>query len=183
MLPIAPLMIEHRLIERMIALMKKETDRITIEGITNLDLIDMSVDFIHTYADQCHHGKEEKILFRELGNKNLSSEDRRIMEELINEHRLGREAVTELVGAKEKYMKGNKEEIHVVLGRMRFIHDFYPKHIEKEDKHFFLPCMDYFTAEEKDAILREEWEFDKGFIHKVYESKLRQAEILMTGRQ
>jgi hemerythrin-like domain-containing protein len=181
MMPIAPLMIEHRLIERMITLMKKETDRITIEGVTNFDLIDMSVDFISTYADQCHHGKEEKILFRELGNKNLSGEHRRIMEELLNEHRLGREAAAELVGAKEKYTKGDKGEIHVILGRMKFIHDFYPKHIEKEDKHFFLPCMDYFTAEEKDAILKEEWEFDKGFVHKIYESKVRRAEILMSG--
>lgn len=180
MLPIAPLMIEHRLIERMIALMKKETDRIATEGVISFDLIDTSVDFISTYADQCHHGKEERILFRELGKKHLSGEHKRIMEELIDEHRLGREAVAELVAAKEKYIKGNKEELHVILGRMKFIHDFYPKHIEKEDKHFFLPCMDYFTAEEKDIILKEESEFDKSFIHQVYGSKVRRAETSMS---
>jgi hemerythrin-like domain-containing protein len=179
MLPIAPLMIEHRLIEKMIALMKMETDRLTVEGVINFDLIDLVVDFIRTYADQCHHGKEEKIFFRELGRKSLSREHTRLMEELMDEHRQGREATADLVRAKERYVKGVKDELYVIIGRMKFIHDFYPKHIEKEDKHFFLPCMDYFTAEEKDNILREEWEFDKGFIHQVYEGKVRQAETLM----
>ena len=61
-------------------------------------------------------------------------------------------------------------------------HDFYPKHIEKEDKHFFLPCMDYFTAQEKDNILSEEWEFDKGFIHEVYKEKVKKAESFLSGR-
>jgi len=36
--------------------------------------------------------------------------------------------------------------------------DFYPRHIEKEDKHFFIPCMEYFSEAEKEAMLKEEWE-------------------------
>ena len=31
--------------------------------------IDTAVDFIHTYADRCHHGKEEDILFKALAAK------------------------------------------------------------------------------------------------------------------
>ena len=67
MLPIAPLMIEHRLIEQMTAVIRKEVERCESEGNIN-----------------------------------------------------------------PEYMT-----------------DFYPKHIEKEDKRFFLPCMNYFTQEEK----------------------------------
>ena len=62
MQPIAPLMIEHREIERLIALMQKEGDRIKEDKLTDVDFIDDCIDFIKTYADRCHHGKEENIL-------------------------------------------------------------------------------------------------------------------------
>jgi hemerythrin-like domain-containing protein len=45
---------------------------------------------------------------------------------------------------------------------------FYPKHIEKEDKHFFIPCMDYFSQKEKDKMFEESWEFDRKLFHEKY---------------
>jgi hemerythrin-like domain-containing protein len=81
MLPIGPLMWEHRLIERMIKLIKAEY--VTIEKTKKLDLnfIVVTTDFLRTYADRCHHGKEEEILFRELARKNLSEIDRKMIHE------------------------------------------------------------------------------------------------------
>ena len=81
MMPIAPLMIEHRLIERMIRLMDKEADRIRQGGRPDVDLINMVIDFIRTYADKLHHGKEEDILFKSLAKKSLSAEHKKIMDE------------------------------------------------------------------------------------------------------
>lgn len=68
-----------------------------------------------------------------------------------------------------------------MLDRMKFLVDFYPKHIEKEDKHFFMPIMNYFTQEEKEAMLLEEWEFDKNLIHQIYKNKISEAEKLVAG--
>jgi hemerythrin-like domain-containing protein len=50
---------------------------INVEDIKNenrvkLLFIDTAVDFIRTYADRCHHGKEEDILFRNLAKKKTS---------------------------------------------------------------------------------------------------------------
>jgi hemerythrin-like domain-containing protein len=42
--------------------------------------VHIAVDFIRVFADQTHHGKEEDILFRELGKKPLTVKDRQIME-------------------------------------------------------------------------------------------------------
>jgi len=55
---------------------------------------------------------------------------------------------------------------------IRLLIDFYPKHIEKEDKHFFLPVMDYFSDQEKDAMLQEGYEFDSSLIHNEYADKV-----------
>ncbi len=175
MLPIGPLMIEHRLIEKMIAVIKKEIDRCEQQNRINPEFVDSAVDFIRVYADRCHHGKEEDILFRDLNKKPLSDEHKRIMEELIEEHRQGRKTVADLVEAKGRYLRGVPEALPFMLDRMRFLVDFYPRHIEKEDKHFFLPIMNYFSPDEKEAMLKEEWEFDKNLIHLIYKNKLAEA--------
>jgi hemerythrin-like domain-containing protein len=59
---------------------------------------------------------------------------------------------------------------------MEYLADFYPKHIEKEDRRFFMPVMRYFSQEEKDAMLKEEYEFDRQFVHNRYEEVVRRAE-------
>jgi hemerythrin-like domain-containing protein len=175
-LPIGPLMIEHRLIERMISVMGKELERIRKEGTANPKFIDAATNFIRTYADQCHHGKEEEILFRELQKKKLNPSDKQIMEELIQEHVLGRKLTGGLVEAKEEYEASNSAALVTIIDNMQQLVDFYPKHIEKEDKVFFKSAMTYLTKAEKDAMLEEEYEFDKRFIHVVYENIVSQAE-------
>ena len=87
MKPIGPLMREHRLIERMLSVFEGETRKMTEKGKVDPLFIDTAVDFIRTYADRTHHGKEEDILFRDLMKKRLSPEHTRIMEELVAEHK------------------------------------------------------------------------------------------------
>lgn len=176
MMPIGPLMIEHRLIERMIALMREERQRIGETNKVSLNFIDVAVDFIRTYADRTHHGKEEDILFRELGKKQLSSKYREIMDELIEEHVYARKTVGKLVGAKESYERGNLDALEDITALVEELVEFYPKHIEKEDKHFFVPCMKYFSKEEQQDMLEEFWEFDRNMIHDKYKKLVKLLE-------
>ena len=168
MMPIGPLMIEHRLIERMIDVMKEELLLIEKEKKADPEFIEMAVDFIRTYADRCHHGKEEDILFRDLGVKKLTDDHRRTMEELVEEHTWGRKMTARLVEANTRYVQGNKEALSAIMDCIKTLIEFYPKHIEKEDKHFFYPCMDYFTKAEQDQMLSEFYEFDRNMIHEKY---------------
>lgn len=180
MLPIGPLMVEHRLIEKMVPLILKETDRAESKGDINFRFVEMALDFFRTYADRCHHGKEEDILFRELAKKKLSVNHERIMNELIEEHRTGRGIVKALAEHQEFWRGGDPKSFPEVLGRLKEIAYFYPRHIEKEDKHFFLPSMDYFSPSEKEALLREEREFDGNFVHRIYKDRLVAAKSLIS---
>jgi len=182
MMPIGPLMIEHRLIERMIDVMREELKIFEKEEKLDPEFVETVVDFIRTYADRCHHGKEEDILFRELGGKKLTDEHRRTMEELMEEQRWGRKTTVRLVEANKRYMQGERKAMSTVTDCMKSLVQFYPKHIEKEDKHFFIPCMDYFTEIEQQAILREEWEFDRSLIHERYRNIVIAAEKVLTSR-
>lgn len=176
MMPIGPLMIEHRLIERMISLMEEEQQKISERKNVNPDLIDVVVDFIRTYADRTHHGKEEEILFRDLEKKQLSPKHREIMDELIEEHVYARQTVGKLISAKENFEHGDADALQEIAALIEELVEFYPKHIEKEDKHFFVPCMEYFSKKEQDDMLGEFWEFDRTMIHVKYKSIVKQLE-------
>jgi len=172
MMPIGPLMIEHRLIEKIMPILKNEINAINKINQVNPIFIEMAVDFFRMYADRCHHGKEEDILFRDLGKKQLSSDHKKIMEELVEEHKFARNIVGKLVEAKNSYIKGKFETISEILKNLSILSEFYPKHIEKEDKRFFIPIMNYFSKEEQNVMLQEFWDFDKMLIHEKYKKIL-----------
>jgi len=168
MMPAGPLMIEHRLIERMVKLMAEELPRMEEKGGANIGFLSEAIDFIRTYADRCHHGKEEDILFRDLAAKSLSPEHIKVMDELVEEHISARKIVSRLADAKERYARTQKDGFQEIKTCLTELVEFYPAHIEKEDKHFFLPSMNYFTREEKDEMLQEFWTFDKNLVHEKY---------------
>jgi len=159
---------EHRLIEQMVALLRGEIDRITSKKTVNVILVEQAVDFFRTYADRTHHGKEEEILFRDLAQKKMSPAHRKIMDELVREHIHGRELVRKLVEAKDLYVNGYAEALPHIARELKELVDFYPGHIEKEDKRFFFPCLDYFTQAEQERMLKEFHAFDRNMIHEKY---------------
>ncbi|MBW1694726.1 MAG: hemerythrin domain-containing protein [Deltaproteobacteria bacterium] len=171
-----PLMIEHRLIERMIAIIEKFFTQIEATQSVDSLFVDTAVDFIRTYADRTHHGKEEDILFRNLERQKLSDADRRVMNELIDEHTFGRQTTKELIDANTRYRSGDTSALPAILAKLRTIVDFYPKHIEKEDKVFFPASRAYFSDEEDQAMLSEFWEFDRKMIHEKYQSMVETLE-------
>jgi hemerythrin-like domain-containing protein len=173
------LMIEHRLIERMVVLIKKELDSIKHTSSVNEDFIITAIDFFKTYADKCHHGKEEDILFNELQQKKISSNHRVIIDQLIEEHKLGRKLVEELNKNNQQYIKGDLQAIHPIKKILEQLVELYPKHIETEDKHLFLEVIDYFSDEENDNLLDNAYEFDRKMIHEKYKSTIESFEKKM----
>jgi hemerythrin-like domain-containing protein len=166
--PIGPLMHEHRLIEEMVALINDEIEVIKKTEAPDLAFLNAAADFMSTYADRCHHGKEEDILFRELSKKELTQEHAAMLNDLIEDHRYGRQMVTDLKEhmARQRQGEDASAEIVAVLAKLA---DFYPEHIRKEDKEFFFPVLEYFSEEEREAMLKEYDEFDKSLVHEHYQ--------------
>jgi len=172
----ALLMIEHRLIERMIEIIKQTLSQIEQEKRVDPVFVDTVVDFIRIYADRTHHGKEEDILFSNLEGRDLSDDDRRVMNELVAEHVFGRKTTKELVEANTRYRSGDASALEVIAHKLATLVDFYPKHIEKEDKVFFPASRKYFSEQEDQAMLNEFWEFDRKMIHEKYKLVIESLE-------
>lgn len=172
MLPIGPLMIEHRLIERMIELINTELVKIRETKQVKPRFIDAAVDFLWVYADRTHHGKEEDILFRELESKKseLAKKHLQRMNELVREHIYARSEVGAVVELNQRIINGDQKAVDKLINHLQNLIKFYPNHIEKEDKDFFIPCMEYFSKKEQQAMLDEFWEFDRQMIHERYKA-------------
>ena len=183
MKPRGPLMIEHRLIEKMLKIISKELANIKKNNVVNPVFIDTIVDFIRTYADRTHHGKEEDILFTELEKKSLDPVNARLMKELIEDHVTARKIVRDLVEANERYAGGDRGSIDTIIEKMSFLIDFYPVHIRKEDMVFFPDTEKYFSSGELNDMLAEFREFDRKMIHekylKLYDSLLQKYSIII----
>lgn len=171
-----PLMIEHRLIEQMLNIIRRALE--LVEQTKSIDpcFVDTAVDFIRVYADRTHHGKEEDILFRDLQLKHLSNEDQQLMDELIEDHIFSRNTTKALVEANMRYRRGTEEALGEITACMRTLVDFYPKHIKKEDEVFFPASRTYFSDQEDQAMLAEFREFDRKMIHEKYKTVVKEFE-------
>ena len=92
------------------------------------------------------------------------------MNKLIEEHVFGRQKTKALVDANTRYRYGDETALADIADKLHTLIEFYPKHIQKEDKAFFPASRAYFTDEEEQAMLAEFWEFDRKMIHEKYKS-------------
>jgi len=174
---IEPLMEEHRVIKNTLSVFETEIEKIKEQQRIDCGAIDISIDFIRTYTDLIHHGKEENILFRDLAKKNLSEEHARIMNELMAEHKYSRSIVGKWMAATERYFEGENTSLSII-DCLQELTQFYPRHIMKENKYFFGPVLGYFTQEEQNDMIRE---FDE-YEHKVLHWKYRKVQSTLEER-
>jgi len=170
------LMIEHRLIERMLNVIKTALSNIEFRHEIDPVFVDIAVDFIRTYADRTHHGKEEDILMREMKKKPLSPKDKVIMDDLIRDHMLVRQTTALISIANDRYRGGDDIALIVIANNLKTLIEFFPKHIEKEDMNFYPASRTYFTDEEDQAMLAEFGELDRKMVYEKYKAVVEKLE-------
>ena len=176
MKPIGPLMWEHRLIEKMVALLAEELQRQRKGDLPNTALLFTGIDFFRMYVDRTHHGKEEEFLFHTLATKNLSEEHARILERLLDDHEQARQIVRDLDLATKNYVNQDMTAVDEIQADLDILTTLYPRHIALEDKEFFFPCLAYLTATEQSKMMKEFRDFDCRMIHEKYENTIETLE-------
>jgi len=132
-------MIEHRLIERMVRLIAGELPKMEEKRGVNIGFLSEAIDFIRTYADRCHHGKEEDILFRDLAAKPLSPEHLKKMDELVEEHISARKIVSRLADSKERYARTQKDGFQEIITCLRSWSNSTPPTSQRKTKTSLSP--------------------------------------------
>lgn len=102
----------------------------------DLDAVERCARFIRLFADACHHGKEEDLLFPALVERGLPRESGPIAV-MLHEHRLGRAHVAAMFEALQGARRGVAVDRRRLLEASRDYVELIRNHILKEDNVLF----------------------------------------------
>jgi hemerythrin-like domain-containing protein len=144
---------EHAGIQIMLRIMEKISGKLKKGEEIPQDHLNRIHEFLKTFADKCHHGKEEGILFPEL-TKNPQILP--LINQLLGEHKTGRDYIRGIGESLEIYSPGSADAIHIAVNMEGYI-ALLTRHIETENKQLF-PIADHQIPEQLKKELVERFE-------------------------
>jgi len=140
---------EHRVIERVLAAVERLTQRPAGEAVESWK---KALDFIRHFADQCHHFKEEQVLFPAMEAHGIPSEGGPIGMMLL-EHEEGRSYVRAMFDALAKIEARDASAQSALFENARQYLRLLREHIQKEDEILFPMAENVIPADEQRNLL------------------------------
>jgi hemerythrin-like domain-containing protein len=141
---------EHRVIERVLAAMERLTEKPATEFLASWK---KALDFIRHFADQCHHFKEEKVLFPALEEHGIPNEGGPIGM-MLQEHEEGRSYVRAMFDALGKIETGDQSAQAALCENARKYLHLLREHIQKEDDTLFRMADEVIPEDEQKQLLK-----------------------------
>jgi hemerythrin-like domain-containing protein len=138
---------EHRVIERVLGAVEK----LAKGPVSALEPWKKALEFIRGFADQCHHFKEEKVLFPALEAHGIPNEGGPIGMMLM-EHEEGRSYVRAMFAAIALVEAKNEAAKESLLGNAQAYCRLLREHIQKEDEILFRMADEVISADEQKKL-------------------------------
>jgi hemerythrin-like domain-containing protein len=155
MKPTETLKTEHRAILLMLDVIERVSGKLEAGAALPPGDLTRIVDFIQTFADKCHHAKEEDLLFPAMEETGVPSQGGPIGV-MLSEHAQGREYVRLMKQAAEKYAAGDRKAGGQFAENARRYASLLSQHIHKEDNILYPIADARLSAETQTAL-------EKGF--------------------
>jgi hemerythrin-like domain-containing protein len=132
----ADLRSEHAGVGRMLGIMDSMAGRARAGGRLDVGDLEQAIEFLRVFVDQCHHTKEEELLFPAMRAANMTSAEETIVI-LLADHVEGRQAVTHIAAATRRLAESDDSAstdlAEAISGYTRLLHD----HIRREENDCF----------------------------------------------
>ncbi len=152
MRPTEELMAEHRAIAEMLEVLGAVAQRLEAGAQVEAAHLELVADFIRVFADKCHHGKEEELLFPAVTAGDPAAA--RLVSILLAEHALGRRHVADMTGGFAGYRRRERAAALGIAASARAYASLLTRHIAKEDRRFF-PLADAVLTPARQQELQE----------------------------
>lgn len=147
---------EHKEIRRMLKILGKVSEKLKSGERVERDILEKVLEFIKVFADRCHHGKEENLLFPAMEEAGIPREGGPIGV-MLYEHEVGRNAVKGMKEGIEEFYKGNENARKKISENAETYIELLDSHIYKEDNILY-PMADMHLSEEQQDELFEKFE-------------------------
>lgn len=175
--PLKDLGNEHGAILIFLIIARKLADRLITPVMVDRSDLEAAIDFVRTFADKCHHGKEENIIFPWLLSK--SPKNAVLVNELLGEHKTARDYIRGVVEALPNYSPGNPEAWRISHHLIAYV-DLLHQHIRTEAEQMFTLMESQLTPAEAENMQtdfdRIEQEVIGGGKHEAYRQWLKEME-------
>jgi hemerythrin-like domain-containing protein len=166
---------EHRLIERVLGAVEK----LAQGPVGGLEPWKKAIEFIRGFADQCHHFKEEKVLFPAMEAHGIPSEGGPIGMMLM-EHEEGRSYARAMLAAISLIEAKDEAAEESLLSSAQAYCRLLREHIQKEDEILFRMADEVISADEQKklsaAFAQHEAEEMGAGVHEKYLTIARELE-------
>lgn len=142
---------EHRIIERVLDAVQRLT---LAPARQNVARWQKALDFIRHFADQCHHCKEEQVLFPALEAHGIPTEGGPVGMMLL-EHEEGRSLVRAMLDALARIEAGDDSAEAGLFDSAGLYLRLLREHIQKEDEVLFRMADEVIPADEQKRLLQE----------------------------
>ena len=149
------LMQEHELILQALNAMEKQIAAVEAGVPPDRVFFESAVEFLRSFADRCHHGKEEDILFKTMVEELDYPRNAGPVAVLTSEHETGREFIRRIAQASAA-LGQDPEATRQVIENGRGYIQLLRLHIERED-HVVFPMVDQFLDDADQARLAEKF--------------------------
>ena len=154
------LMKEHEAIKDSLVVLNKICDKLQSGEQVDSSHLDQIVEFIRNFADKCHHGKEEDILFVTMVEAGFQKDSGPISV-MLAEHNQGRELVKGLSEAVKLYKEGDREAISSIIENAHKYSTLLDQHIEKENNILYPMANARLNEELQNNMLNEFEKFEQ----------------------
>ena len=154
---------EHEAIKLMLQIMEAACVQIETEKKVHVADVDEMIDFLKVFADQCHHGKEENILFPCLEKAGIPREGGPIGV-MLAEHEQGRKYIANMGRALTDYENGAATGLTDLVENIRSYAELLEQHINKENNVLFAMADRVLTEETQDGLFEEFEELEEDVI-------------------
>ena len=145
---------DHRLIEKMLDILQKVAKKLDQGADVPASSLKNASEFIKTFADNYHHGKEEDLLFKAMEERGFPREGGPIGMMLI-EHDEGRGFARALADGIEKYAGGDSNYKKTVAENARNYSDLLSQHIPKEDGILYMMADNILPETFQEELLKK----------------------------
>ncbi|MGE5606151.1 MAG: hemerythrin domain-containing protein [Bacteroidota bacterium] len=150
--PINELKDEHQAVKVTLTILGEIALRLSRGQAIDLAHLDQLLEFLTTFVDKCHHGKEEDLLFPELEKAGVPREGGPIGV-MFKEHDLGRSYIRGLQEGLTRLKAGDPKAARVVVENIENYSDLLIQHINKEDHILYPMAEKSFSPAQNQALL------------------------------
>ncbi len=151
MKPTEVLMQEHRVIELVLSCLDRMADNCDAGLPLDIEAATQAIDFFRVFADKCHHGKEEDLLFPLMEAKGFPR-DGGPTGVMLHEHELGRRQVRSMEDAVKETSLGDLAGKILFVEQARAFSALLRQHIQKEDHCLFTMADQALSPADQDEL-------------------------------